>query len=412
MNRKTLLLFLALPCLVASSAHAADTADTAEAPAAEEIRYTIDFGGNKAGTAVSRLAGDRDWRYTFEYNDRGRGPKIEQRVMVDERGIPVLFEITGIDYWKNPVDERFELKGGFEGGKAAWHNASEKQAGLAVSGPAYYLAMNGAPQETELLARALLAAPNRTLPTLPTGQARIDQAGSLEVEAGGRTRKVGLYSISGLGFSPSYFWLDEDRRLFAVDGGWMKIAREGWEGVLAQLKPLQDAQEKKLEKDQAARLSERPAKPFVIRGVNLFDPESGKVIPDTTVVITGNRITAVGPSSQVHVPKESLVMTATGQTLLPGLWDSHGHLSPLDGLFNLAAGVTTVRDLANDTDFLLDLRRRIDEGELLGTRVIMAGFMDGPGPYAGPTKVLVDTLEEALVAVDNYANLGYVQVKL
>lgn len=405
MNRKILALFLALPCLFASFAQASDTA---EAPAAEEIRYTIDFGGNKAGTAVSRLAGERDWRYTFEFNDRGRGPKIEQRVMVDERGIPVLFEVTGIDYWKNPVDERFELKGG----KAAWHNASEKQAGLAVSGPAYYLVMNGTPQETELLAQALLAAPNRTLPTLPTGQARIDQAGSLEVEAGGRTRKVGLYSISGLGFSPSYFWLDEDRRFFAVDQGWMKIAREGWEGVLAQLKPLQDAQEKKLEKDQAARLSERPAKPFVIQGVNLFDPESGKVIPDTTVVITGNRITAVGPSSKVHVPKESLVMTATGQTLLPGLWDSHGHLSPLDGLFNLAAGVTTVRDLANDTDFLLDLRRRIDAGELLGTRVIMAGFMDGPGPYAGPTKVLVDTLEEALVAVDNYANLGYVQVKL
>ena len=232
------------------------------------------------------------------------------------------------------------------------------------------------------------------------------------MEAGGRTRKVGLYSISGLGFTPSYFWLDEDRRFFAVDQGWMKIAREGWEGVLAELKPLQDAQEKKLEKDQAARLSERPAKPFVIQGVNLFDPESGKVIPDTTVVITGNRITAVGPSGKVHVPLESLVMTATGQTLLPGLWDSHGHLSPLDGLFNLAAGVTTVRDLANDTDFLLDLRRRIDAGEVLGTRVIMAGFMDGPGPYAGPTKVLVDTLEEALVAVDNYANLGYVQIKL
>ncbi len=405
MNRKTLLLFLALPCLVASLAHAADTP-------AEEIRYSIDFGGNKAGTAVSRLAGDRDWRYTFEFNDRGRGPRIEQRVVVDERGIPVLFEVTGIDYWKNPVDERFELKGGFKGGKAVWHNASEKQAGLTVSGPAYYLVMNGTPQETELLARALLAAPNRTLPMLPTGEARIDPAGSLEVEAGGRSQKVGLYSISGLGFSPSYFWLDEDRRLFAVDQGWMKIAREGWEGVLPQLKPLQDTQEKKLEKDQAARLSERPRKTFVIRNVNLFDPESGKVFPATTVVISGNRIVAVGPDDEVQVPKESAVMTGTGQTLMPGLWDSHGHLSPLDGLFNLAAGVTTVRDLANDTDFLLDLRRRIDEGKLLGTRVVMAGFIDGPGPYAGPTKVLVDTLEEALVAVDNYANLGYVQVKL
>lgn len=405
MNRKTL--FLALSCLLASAAVQAADAPPAE-KAENEIRYSIEFGGNKAGSATSRLAGERDWRYTFEFNDRGRGPKIEQRVMVDERGIPVLFEVTGNDYWKNPVDERFELKNG----KASWRNPSEKQEGLAVSGPAYYLAMNGTPQEIELFARALLAAPNRTLPVLPTGQARIDQVASSEVEAGGRTLKVGLYSISGLGFAPGYFWLDENRRYFATDDGWMKVAREGWEGALAELKPLQEAEEKKLEKDRAARLSQRPAKVFVIQDANLFDPESGKIVPDTTVVITGNRITAVGPDGKVPVPEGAQVVTATGQTLLPGLWDSHGHLSPLDGVFNLAAGVTTVRDLANDTEFLLDLRRRIEEGAVLGTRIVMAGFIDGPGPYAGPTKVLVDTLDEALVAVDNYANLGYVQIKL
>jgi imidazolonepropionase-like amidohydrolase len=38
--------------------------------------------------------------------------------------------------------------------------------------------------------------------------------------------------------------------------------------------------------------------------------------------------------------------------------------------------------------------------------------MDGPGPYAGPTKVLVDTEEEARAAVDRYADLGYEQIKI
>ena len=42
----------------------------------------------------------------------------------------------------------------------------------------------------------------------------------------------------------------------------------------------------------------------------------------------------------------------------------------------------------------------------------MAGFMDGPGPFAGPTKVLVSTEKEALDWVDRYAKLGYVQIKL
>jgi hypothetical protein len=90
----------------------------------------------------------------------------------------------------------------------------------------------------------------------------------------------------------------------------------------------------------------------------------------------------------------------------------HTHLSEDQGILHLAAGVTTVRDMANDTDKLLDLRKRWDSGETIGPRVLMAGFIDGPGPYAGPSKVLVDTEEQALAAVDNYAKLGYVQIKL
>jgi imidazolonepropionase-like amidohydrolase len=393
MNRKPVLFLLALSLAAAAQA--------------EEIRYIMEFGGNKAGSGVTRITGS-ERRYSFEYNDRGRGPKTEERVVVDEKGIPVLFEITGHDYWKNPVDERYEVKDG----KASWRNTSEKQEGLAVTRPSYYLTMNGAPQEVELMVRALLAAPGRTLDMLPTGKATVEQLGSTEVEAGGRKRKADLYSISGLGFTPAYVWLDENKTFFGADWGWAKLAQEGWEGALPKLKEVQDAVESKLEKERAARLTRKPKGVLAFRNARLFDPETGKVTPGTTVVISGNRIQAVGPDGEVQVPAGAEVIDAAGKTLMPGLWDMHAHLGALDGLFNLAAGITTARDLANDTDFLLDLRKRIDAGEVLGTRVIMAGFIDGPGPYAGPTKVLVDTEEEALAAVDNYAKLGYEQVKL
>ena len=42
----------------------------------------------------------------------------------------------------------------------------------------------------------------------------------------------------------------------------------------------------------------------------------------------------------------------------------------------------------------------------------MAGFLDGPGPYAGPTKVLVDNPQEAEKAIDRYKTLGYEQIKV
>src|SRR3712207_9244425 len=51
-------------------------------------------------------------------------------------------------------------------------------------------------------------------------------------------------------------------------------------------------------------------------------------------------------------------------------------------------------------------------GTLLGPRLILAGFMDGPGPFAGPTKVLVSTPAEARAAVEKYASLGYEQIKV
>jgi hypothetical protein len=106
------------------------------------------------------------------------------------------------------------------------------------------------------------------------------------------------------------------------------------------------------------------------------------------------------------------VIDGRGKMLLPGLWDMHAHVADNDGLLNLAAGVTTVRDLANDNDELAARIARIEKGEEIGTRVVRAGFIDGPGPYQGPTKVLVATKEEALKWVDWYADHGFVQIKL
>src|SRR6185503_17647152 len=133
--------------------------------------------------------------------------------------------------------------------------------------------------------------------------------------------------------------------------------------------------------DLAHRLAHRPAGDVVIHDAKVFDAGTA-------------------------------TLRAGQTTVIPGLWDMHAHVSGNDGLLNLAAGVTTVRDLANDTDELEARRARIDKGEEIGTRIVAAGFMDGPGPYQGPTKVLVSTPEEVRAAVARYAGLGYAQIKM
>ncbi|HEX3557160.1 MAG TPA: amidohydrolase family protein [Thermoanaerobaculia bacterium] len=395
------------PCLVSILALLAGLAPAAGAAAPQEVRYTFLFSGNKAGSLVTRVEPDGERVCTFEFNDRGRGPKTETRFRLGAGGIPVSEHTTGYDYWKTPVDERYERTGA----KASWKNAAENgERQLTV--PAFYLGLNAPPQEFELLTRALVEAPGGRLPLLPVGEAHVEKIDSRKVSAGGKERTADLYAVHGLGFSPGYEWLDSQHHLFAGISGWAAVVPEGWEGVIPELTKAQDAAEAARQKTLAAKLPHRPKGPLVLQHARLFDPESGKLVPETTVVVAGNRIQAVGHDGEVATPAGAEVIDTKGKTLLPGLWDMHTHLGDDDGLLNLAAGVTTVRDMANDIDKLRDLKRRWESGEAVGPRVLMAGFMDGPGPFAGPTKVLVSTEKEALDWVDRYAAMGYVQIKL
>jgi imidazolonepropionase-like amidohydrolase len=395
-----------LALLVTPASHAA------EPPQAEagELRYVYLTQGNPAGKGTTRPAengGKGAHVFTYEYNDRGRGPRVEERVRTDERGIPVEMRITGNDYWKVAVDERFDLAGG----KATWKSGSEAGE-KALQRPASYLSLNGAPQEVALLIAAVLQA-GGTLDLLPSGTARVEKVRSVEVKAGGKAQTVDLYSLQGLGFTPGLLWLDAQHHLFAsIQSGWSTFVREGWESATPELEKVEQEINAARESGLAKRLARRPQGGLAVVHARLFDPVRRVLVPGTTVLVAGNRIEAVGPDGEVKIPAGLETIDARGKVLLPGMWDMHAHVGEIDGLLNLAAGITTVRDLANDTDKLLALRKRWDAGEAIGTRVLMAGFMDGPGPFAGPTKVLIDTVEEGVAAVENYAKLGYVQIKL
>jgi imidazolonepropionase-like amidohydrolase len=68
--------------------------------------------------------------------------------------------------------------------------------------------------------------------------------------------------------------------------------------------------------------------------------------------------------------------------------------------------------MANDTEDFLKRVARFDAGTELGPRVFKAGIIDGTGPFAGPTKMRIDTAAQALKDVDWYADHGYGQIKI
>src|SRR5687768_12338142 len=162
----------------------------------------------------------------------------------------------------------------------------------------------------------------------------------------------------------------------------------------------------------AARLTRRPDKPVAFRGVGLFDPDKKKVLPSQTVVVDGEKIAAVGPANRTKIPKDAEIIEGNGRTLLPGLWDMHVHIGDGDGILHIAGGVTSVRDLANKIEPMIERKKAFDSGEIIGPRLIYSGFIDGPGPYAGPTGILVATEAEMKSAIAKYAEQGCEQIKL
>ena len=162
-----------------------------------------------------------------------------------------------------------------------------------------------------------------------------------------------------------------------------------------------------------------PSQVMVIRAGKLVDPDAGKVLSDQVIVVTGGRITSVGPATgagAVSVPASLKVIDLSRMTVLPGMIDCHTHLSdgardpsgdPLGYLkktaaevalesvpnakVTLEAGFTTVRDVGvyralND----IALRDAIARGDIIGPRMYVVGayvtITGGAGALARPPK--------------------------
>ncbi len=247
---------------------------------------------------------------------------------------------------------------------------------------------------------------------LPEGTATIGTSEVRTFAAGARSMRVTRALISGLGLTPETVWLDDQGRLFASGNSWQMVIRRGFESVASDLVEAQVDISRVRDSVLAQRLARRPRKPIAIVHANLFDASARRMKPSQTVIVIGDTIAAVGNDGNVPLPADVEIIDAGNRALLPGLWDMHVHVQDDDGILHLAGGVTTVRDLANDTDELGARVKRFDAGALLGPRVLKAGFMDGPGPFAGPTKVLVSTRDGARAAVEAYADRGYEQIKV
>ncbi|MGE0555887.1 MAG: amidohydrolase family protein [Gemmatimonadales bacterium] len=159
---------------------------------------------------------------------------------------------------------------------------------------------------------------------------------------------------------------------------------------------------------------------LAIAHVTVVDVDGEGARPDHTVVVEGDRITAVGPSDRVRVPSNARLLDGRGKFLIPGLWDMHVHgfwspaiTATFAPLF-VANGVTGVRDMGSPlpVDQQLAWQREIATGRRLGPRVVLAGkIVDGPSPiWPGSIAVADPAQGRAAVRSLQRDGVGFVKV--
>lgn len=153
-----------------------------------------------------------------------------------------------------------------------------------------------------------------------------------------------------------------------------------------------------------------PVTAFV--GVTVIPMDSERVVNDQTVLVSGDRIVAVGPVGETDVPDGAAVVEGDGRYLMPGLAEMHGHVPRADSprqltedvlFLYVANGVTTVRGMQGG-DGQLDLRAEVDSGAVAGPNLYLAG----PG-FSGNS---VATPEEAVQRVRDQAAAGWHLLKV
>lgn len=380
--------------------------------AAQATVYPVYNHERPAGSMiVSRSANGDSIRVRFVFTDRNRGTRID--VLYRMHGDSVV----GIE--SRPVlangsvgepTEKLEIAGD---SVRRW-SLAKSSAAKAEKGVFYTLTYN--PFEQLRTAKYLMRQPNHSTKTVGDSSLRLDVVKQLDVPTAHGRQRVRLVTIEDGDGTPSMLWLDEHDELFATEADWFMTVKEGAEPALPMLRKAETELRDATAEAMNRRVVKQTSGTLAITNGDLFDSDRGIVRPRTTVIVRGDRVIAVGPADSIAVPAGATVIDATGKTVMPGMWDMHGHMQTTSqsqgGPMQLSLGITTVRDLGSDPDISIANRDHAAAGKIAAPREILSGFIDGPGAWAGPTPNIVRTEAEARAFVAHFDSLGYKQIKL
>jgi imidazolonepropionase-like amidohydrolase len=320
-------------------------------------------------------------------------------------GMPARVIVRGVTP-QGDAAETFTI----ENGRANWKSPVDTGS-AAYTAPRFYSTFGGPIDMTAWLIERLVAAPNHTLDLLPGGQARADKLTTLDVGDGTARQTITAWAVSGLSNAPTPIWTDASGRFFGFHVGLAWLPK-GFESALS---AMENAQNQALAAQAASlgkQLARTPTGAVAFTNVQMYDATARRFLPDQTVVVSKDRIVAVGPSSATSVPNGAERIDGRGKTLVPGLWDCHMHVGgDFTGLQELSLGVTSIRDPGNSDPATMDRAKRRAAGDLLFPHVYASSLIDGKGPYTAQVANVATSEAEAVELVRRAKANGFIGVK-
>ena len=246
-----------------------------------------------------------------------------------------------------------------------------------------YLPLNSSNAPYTVFIAALAGRADASMPLLPNGTLRMRKLDEVEVERDGvRPTRPARWPRPASGFQPAFLWATTgpEPRLFAqADLAGEIFIEAGWAGNRKLLEDRQRAAEKQVLRDRAERQRHPLPGLTVIRNARVFDSESASLQPASDVYVLRGRITQVLPAGSAAATADNEI-DAAGRVMIPGLFDMHGHVWRWNGALDLAAGVTTVRDLGNDNAAMQAMLDDVPAGRLLDAADRSLRLSGGPQP--------------------------------
>lgn len=383
---------------------------SAGAQSGNSVRYVVMVdNGTIAGEQTVEHRDDGLTKVHFVYKHNLSHTELDEQYRVGPDGTYTDYHVTGISEYGAPVDEQFIRTTNH----AVWKSTSERGE-KTLSGVALYVPLNGTFEANSVAITSLAARADGKLALLPGGTLTQQTVDEVQIDGEHGSRRVALVAQTGLGLSPAFYWTTtgSSPRLFAaIAVGFRTTIEAGFEGQARMLEARQKVAETNLLTHLAMHLMRPMPGLTVVRNARVFDSEHAILGAPSDVYVLRGRIAAVLPAGSPERGAEHEI-DAGGRVLLPGLFDMHTHNDRWDGGLQLAAGVTTVRDMGGDNATVQQRISEVEAGGSLAPQIVPAGLIEGESPYSWRAGFVVTTLAQAKDAVDWYAEHGYPQIKI